>query len=79
MSSAQVPLQDLMRGLGGVPFGSPSEIVVRSISTDSRRVSGGCLFIALHGAHTHGRRFVPAALARGACALLLPIGRKSVV
>lgn len=74
MSSAQVSLPDLMQGLGGVQFGDPSGVVVRSIATDSRRVGQDCLFVALGGTHTHGRHFVPAALARGACALLLPLG-----
>jgi UDP-N-acetylmuramoyl-tripeptide--D-alanyl-D-alanine ligase len=38
---------------------------------DSRRVSGGELFFALHGAETDGHRFVAGAIARGAAAAVV--------
>ncbi|HXF57230.1 MAG TPA: UDP-N-acetylmuramoyl-tripeptide--D-alanyl-D-alanine ligase [Actinomycetota bacterium] len=48
--------------------------VVRGVSTDSRRVRPGDLFVALPGAHTDGHRFVGQALAAGAAAALVREG-----
>lgn len=41
---------------------------VLSICTDSRKVSSGCLFIALVGERFDGHDFVPSALSQGAVA-----------
>ena len=41
----------------------------RRITADSRRVEPGVAFAAYHGLHADGRRFVPDAIARGACAV----------
>ncbi len=44
------------------------------ITADSRRVGPGFLFAALPGAHADGRTFIAEAVARGAAAVLAPVG-----
>ncbi len=51
-----------------------SDLAVSNLVLDSRQVVPGCLFAALPGSRQDGRAFVPAALAAGAAALLLPAG-----
>jgi len=54
-----------------------SDLAVSSLAIDSRQVVPGCLFAALPGSRQDGRSFVPAALAAGAAALLLPAGSEA--
>jgi len=44
--------------------------IIRGVTADSRKVEEGFLFAALPGAKADGKSFVPAALARGAAAVL---------
>jgi len=44
------------------------------LTADSRAVEAGFLFAALPGAKADGRAFIPAALQRGAVAVLVPVG-----
>jgi len=68
MSAAAHRLSDLLDGIATrVPSG---DIVVRGLSLDSRHVGPGEAFVALQGATTHGIRFAPSALARGASVVL---------
>jgi len=46
-------------------------IAVRGVTHDSRAVSPGVLFVAIEGAHVDGHDFVPAALERGAAAVIV--------
>jgi UDP-N-acetylmuramoyl-L-alanyl-D-glutamate--2,6-diaminopimelate ligase len=46
------------------------EAQVSALTLDSRAVTSGALFAALPGTHVHGAAHVPAALARGAAAIL---------
>ena len=48
----------------------PSDVVLSDATDDSRKVGGGMLFCAVHGAVTDGNRFVSQAKARGAAAIL---------
>jgi UDP-N-acetylmuramoyl-L-alanyl-D-glutamate--2,6-diaminopimelate ligase len=50
---------------------SPDPQIV-GVTADSRKVRPGYLFAALPGAKVDGRRFIPAALERGAAAILAP-------
>ena len=48
----------------------PPDPAVMGIAYDSRQVENGYLFAALPGQKKDGNRFVPEAVARGACAIL---------
>lgn len=50
--------------------GDPTRLMVADITNDSRTVSDGALYVALHGLHTDGHRYVPDAIRRGATAVL---------
>ncbi len=50
--------------------GDPAGITITGITNDSRRVVPGCLYVALHGDHTDGHRFIPDAVRAGAGAIL---------
>ena len=49
-------------------------VAITGITADSRAVSAGFLFAALPGAKADGRRFIADAVARGAVAVLAPLG-----
>ncbi|QIK83306.1 UDP-N-acetylmuramoyl-L-alanyl-D-glutamate--2,6-diaminopimelate ligase [Sanguibacter sp. HDW7] len=66
---AEVPVGRLAADLGLELRGDP-DVVVSSVVLDDRRTVPGDLFAALPGAHVHGARFAPAALGRGARAVL---------
>ena len=51
-----------------------TDVVIAGLTADSRAVRPGFLFAALPGAKADGRAFIPAALAAGATALLVPTG-----
>lgn len=52
-------------------------VVPRALRADSRQVQAGDLFFALPGQRTDGRRFIDAAIERGACAVLCEAGATS--
>src|SRR5580698_2527515 len=54
---------NVLRRAGGDPQ-------VEAIEYDSRRVSGGALFVAMQGETTDGNRYIERALAQGAAAVL---------
>ena len=64
--------EDLSRPLSelGLTARGGADPMIRSIAVDSREVSEGGLFAALPGSHVHGAKFIPAALERGAAAIL---------
>ena len=49
-------------------------VTITGLTADSRAVSPGFLFAALPGARADGRRFIADAVARGAAAVLAPLG-----
>ena len=49
-------------------------LTITGITADSRAVTPGCLFAALPGGREDGRRFIADAVARGAVAVLAPVG-----
>lgn len=61
---------------GGVVDGDPT-MPVRSISTDSRCVGAGAVFVALRGENHDGHAFAGEAISRGAVAALVDRGRNS--
>jgi UDP-N-acetylmuramoyl-tripeptide--D-alanyl-D-alanine ligase len=67
-------LSDVARAVEGSLEGD--DVEVRSVSTDSRDVNDGSLFVALSGDRTDGHRFVGHAFAGGAAAAVVaePVG-----
>lgn len=57
---------------GGVYYGEESkkDIEVSSITTDSRKVEEGCLFVAIKGERVDGHSFIPAVFEKGALCVL---------
>jgi UDP-N-acetylmuramoyl-tripeptide--D-alanyl-D-alanine ligase len=55
--------------LDGVLVGD--DITFNQVSTDTRTLAGGALFVALKGPHFNGHDFIPQALAAGASSLLV--------
>lgn len=49
-----------------------SDPIITGVTSDSRKVAPGALFVALPGAAADGRAFIPQALAQGAAAVLAP-------
>jgi len=62
-------ISEAARATGGVSHGS--DVRFTSVSTDSRSVEAGALFVALRGEHYDGHEFVAAAKARGAVAAMV--------
>lgn len=67
------PLSEVAAAVGGTVVGD--DVVVSGVSTDSRTIGGGELFIAIRGDHADGHDFLADAFARGAAAAL---GRRNV-
>ena len=61
-------LSDIARYCGGVLKGSDARI--DAVSTDTRSIAPGVLFVALCGARFDGHTFVPEAIAQGASAIV---------
>lgn len=72
MSGACKTLKSLLDGIAGCDV----DIDIRGISTDSRTVQPGYLFIGIPGTGVDGRQFAAAALDQGATAVLLESGGK---
>lgn len=68
-------LSDVAKTVDGSLEGDDGE--VRSVSTDSRAIAPGALFVALPGDHVDGHLFVEDALAAGAAGALVHAGHPS--
>lgn len=67
-----LPLPDVLAGTGGTLRGDlPPATLFPKIERNSRNVHPGDLFIAIHGEHYDGHRFVPDAVAHGAAAAIV--------
>jgi len=64
------PLIDLAKALSGVTILNRENVSISSITSDSRQVTKGSLFVALKGEKVDGRQFIPQAIAAGAAAIL---------
>jgi UDP-N-acetylmuramoyl-L-alanyl-D-glutamate--2,6-diaminopimelate ligase len=62
-------LQELLAGVGLSGVTGPADAEIQSVEYDSRRVTPGGLFFALHGVKLEGVKFVEDALRRGAVAV----------
>ncbi len=62
------PLASLAAALN-LPAPQP-DLVITQITSDSRQVQPGALFVAYRGIHSDGHRFIPQAIAAGASAII---------
>ena len=65
--SLSLPLRiyEIIDAVEGVPFGIPKHLTVDGVSTDSRTIKPGCLFLALPGERYNGENFVSSVLLKG--------------
>ncbi|MGI6678521.1 MAG: UDP-N-acetylmuramoyl-tripeptide--D-alanyl-D-alanine ligase [Dehalobacterium sp.] len=63
-------LDEIARGVGGKLCSSWTKIQITQVSTDSRKVKPGDLFLALRGDHFDGHDFIDKAVASGAAAVI---------
>jgi UDP-N-acetylmuramoyl-tripeptide--D-alanyl-D-alanine ligase len=68
---ARFSLAEIAQITSGAAEGAGGELVVEGVSTDSRALSAGGLFVALRGEHFDGHDHVDAAFAAGAAAALV--------
>src|SRR4029077_3837171 len=59
---------------GGLTTGGESEIEIRGLSADSRKIEPGFFFAPFPGSTPHRRDFIAEAAAKGAVAVLAPGG-----
>lgn len=64
------PLNTLLHEISGAAITGPSDILIQSLILDSRKVSAGCMFIALRGTQTDGHQYIITAVNSGASAIL---------
>ncbi len=72
MTRAQLDTWLRHRRCGGAPPGSRDRDGLSGVTIDSRKVTPGCVFVALPGDRTHGVRFAGRALEAGAAVALVP-------
>jgi len=73
-NAAEFTLAEIARATGGEAFGDAT-LKVRGVSTDTRNLTKGALFVALRGA-TDGHKFLAQAAERGAVAAIVERGRR---
>jgi len=63
-------LSELLQGIGTIAVQGSVDITIQSITTDSRQVKEGTLFIAVRGTRQDGHTFIEKAVQAGAIAIL---------
>lgn len=63
-------LKDILYGTGLTEVTGTTNLAISSIVFDSRKVTKGCLFVAVPGTRADGHDFIPGALAAGAAAIV---------
>ncbi len=67
-------VKDILRASGGRLLSGKEEDIVRSVSTDTRRINGGELFVAIKGQKFDGHNFILDAVSKGAGGILVQDG-----
>jgi len=63
------PLKSLLDGFSVKEMAD--DITVNGLSIDSREINDGYLFVAVQGVTKHGKHYIPQAVKKGACAILI--------
>jgi UDP-N-acetylmuramoyl-L-alanyl-D-glutamate--2,6-diaminopimelate ligase len=66
-----VTFDSLLADVSVLRRSGPLNSTVSALTYDSRRVTAGSLFVAIHGQHSDGHRYLDAAVAAGAAALVV--------
>jgi len=66
-------LDSLLSGIAGLTIYGDTAIEISGIAFDSRKVTKGSLFVATAGTHADGHLYIPAALEKGAVAVLCEV------
>ena len=77
LSIAELNVDDVLKATGGTLAGGRTETLFKGISTDSRRIVQGCLFIPLIGERFEGHDFIAAAVKNGASGFLAGKGSEN--
>ena len=67
----KMTLAEIVQATGGVLTGGDASAVFSDISTDSRSIGGGMLFVALVGANFDGNDYAKGAIEHGAVAVVV--------
>mgnify|MGYP003485244268 CR=1 FL=1 len=59
-------LRDLLKDINVLESNVDMDMPVESVAYDSRKVTEGCLFVAISGFASDGNRFIPMAMEKGA-------------
>ena len=78
-AAAKVRLKDLFAGYEGARISGRSDVELRSVAYDSRKVEPGGIFFALRGTKSNGLEFVANALRAGAIAVAAESARPESV
>ncbi len=73
-NEARFTLAEIASATGGVLSAGEGESAIEGVAIDSRAVVPGGLFVAVRGENQDGVKYVPAAVAAGARAVLVPRG-----
>ena len=63
-------LKELLRGIAVLGSNADMEMEIGQVAYDSRKVTGGSLFVAVTGFAADGNRFIPMALQKGAAVIV---------
>ena len=63
-------LKELIQNIPVLECTADPELEISQIHYDSRKVTGGSLFVAVTGFASDGNRFIPMALGKGAAAVV---------
>lgn len=74
-AKGEVYLEDLLRGISPIKKWGMTPVKVNGITSDSRAVRQGFLFIALEGVHQDGHKYIDSAVARGARVVMVNSGK----